>query len=258
MYAEPGRLELLREERTGSISDEPRAWSRAGPRFVSFFNCPGKHENALACGPSAGQPTAVTTSATTASSRTPPGEREWRRAYLCARDCNALYSRRLARRAGIFRRDLRKTPSRLISRSRMALDVLETVARRRFQADLLRGITPTKSSARTSSLLRCSHRGTLPVGCAGSRVFRKVSSRRWCFISVMPRSVSERDPEFRVLLGSLERSGETFARAISATDSDILKEKYQTIFVDRYRACRSSFQDGPRNVTGRRENLPIS
>jgi hypothetical protein len=60
---------------------------------------------------------------------------------LCARECEAQVAGGFATR-GIFRRDLRNTPSPLLSRSRLALDVLETVARRRFEADLRRGITP--------------------------------------------------------------------------------------------------------------------
>ena len=41
---------------------------------------------------------------------------------------------------GIFRRDLRNSPPRLLSRSRLALNILETLSRRRFQSDLFSGI----------------------------------------------------------------------------------------------------------------------
>ena len=43
---------------------------------------------------------------------------------------------------GIFRRDLRNNPSPLLSRSRVVLDTLEILARRRFESDLLKGIKP--------------------------------------------------------------------------------------------------------------------
>ncbi len=57
---------------------------------------------------------------------------------LCARDCEAKVPGGFAMR-GIFRRDLRNNPSSLLSRSRLALDTLEILARRRFESDLLNG-----------------------------------------------------------------------------------------------------------------------
>ena len=58
---------------------------------------------------------------------------------LCARKCRVKVAGGF-RMDGIFRQDLRNSPSRLISKSRIALDLLEFVARRRFQADLASGL----------------------------------------------------------------------------------------------------------------------
>ncbi|HTG72757.1 MAG TPA: hypothetical protein VMB70_03270, partial [Terriglobia bacterium] len=42
----------------------------------------------------------------------------------------------------IFRKDLRNDPPRQLSRSRLALGILEVIAKRRFRYDLARGIMP--------------------------------------------------------------------------------------------------------------------
>jgi hypothetical protein len=60
---------------------------------------------------------------------------------LCTRECKAQVPGGFTMRP-IFRTDLRNSPSPLLSRSRLALDILELLARRRFASDLLRGITP--------------------------------------------------------------------------------------------------------------------
>ena len=60
---------------------------------------------------------------------------------LCARECAAQVPGGFAMR-GIFRKDVRNTPSAMLSRSRFAIDALERLARRRFQADLAKGIAP--------------------------------------------------------------------------------------------------------------------
>jgi glycosyltransferase involved in cell wall biosynthesis len=58
---------------------------------------------------------------------------------LCARKCSVRVAGNF-RMDEIFRRDLRNSPSRLVSRSPLALDILETLSRRRFQSDLISGI----------------------------------------------------------------------------------------------------------------------
>ena len=61
---------------------------------------------------------------------------------LCARDCERASSRRL-RDARNFPQRLAEQPVAACSHARvLALDVLETLARRRFESDLLTGITP--------------------------------------------------------------------------------------------------------------------
>ena len=58
---------------------------------------------------------------------------------LCARKCRVKVAGGF-RMDGIFRQDLRNSPSRLISKSRIALDLLEFVACRTSQADLASGL----------------------------------------------------------------------------------------------------------------------
>jgi glycosyltransferase involved in cell wall biosynthesis len=58
---------------------------------------------------------------------------------LCARKCRVKVAGGF-RMEGIFREDLRNSPSRLLSRSRLALHFLEFLSRRRFRADLKSGI----------------------------------------------------------------------------------------------------------------------
>ena len=86
---------------------------------------------------------------------------------LCARECDAEVPGGF-RMHRIFRKDWRNNPSPLLSRSRLALDILEILAKRRFQSDLLQG-NPTRqtSGAMTSSLRKCWRPGILPAGSAG-------------------------------------------------------------------------------------------
>ena len=58
---------------------------------------------------------------------------------LCARECDAEVPGGF-RMLRIFRKDWRNNPAPLLSRSRRALDILELLAKRRFQSDLLNGI----------------------------------------------------------------------------------------------------------------------
>jgi glycosyltransferase involved in cell wall biosynthesis len=147
---------------------------------------------------------------------------------LCARDCNAHVPGDFAMR-GIFRRDLRNNPSGLISRSRVALDALETLARRRFESDLLTGIIPDEVQRHDIIFAEMLAPRNLAGWLRWLQVFPK---GREPTLVLHVGYASERfgaDKEIPVLLGSLERSGK-LSRAHFATDSDILKEKYKAIF----------------------------
>jgi len=147
---------------------------------------------------------------------------------LCARDCSAHVPGGFAMR-GIFRRDLRNNPSRLISRSRIALDALETLARRRFESDLLTGITPDEVQRHDIIFAEM----LAPRNLAGwLRWLQAFPKGREPTLVLHVGYASERfgaDKEIPVLLGLLERSSK-LSRAHFATDSDILKEKYKAIF----------------------------
>jgi glycosyltransferase involved in cell wall biosynthesis len=147
---------------------------------------------------------------------------------LCARECVAEVPGGFAMRR-IFRKDVRNTPSRLLSRSRWALDALERLARRRFHADLAKGITPdivTSDDIIFAEMLA-------PRNLAGwLRWLRDFPKECLPNLVLHLGYASERfgaDKEIPSLLESLEQSGK-FSRAHFATDSDILKEKYTTIF----------------------------
>src|SRR5262245_58832298 len=146
---------------------------------------------------------------------------------LCARECQARVPGGFTMR-GIFRRDLRNNPTPLLSRSRRALNLLERLTRRRFEADLLKGIRPDEVRR-------------------GDIVFAEMLAPRnlagWLrWLQAFPASgeptlalhlgyASERfgaDKEIPLLLKSLERSGK-LSRAHFVTDSEILKAKYQAI-----------------------------
>lgn len=147
---------------------------------------------------------------------------------LCARECEARVRGGFAMRR-IFRRDLRNNPAPLLSRSRLALDTLEILARRRFESDLLKGITP--DDVKRDDIIFAEM--LAPRNLAGwLRWFQAFPKDREPTLVLHVGYASERfgaDREIPTLLKSLERSGK-LSRAHFATDSDILKEKYQTIF----------------------------
>ena len=147
---------------------------------------------------------------------------------LCARECVAQVPGGFAMR-GIFRKDVRNTPSPLLSRSRLALDALERLARRRFQADLATGITPEIIKSEDIIFAEM----LAPRNLAGwLRWLRDFPKEALPNLVLHLGYASERfgaDKEIPTLLESLERSGK-FSRAHFATDSDILKEKYTAIF----------------------------
>ena len=147
---------------------------------------------------------------------------------LCARECVAKVPGGFAMR-GIFRRDLRNTPSPLLSRSRFALDALERLARQRFQTDLVKGLTSDIIESEDIIFAEM----LAPRNLAGwLRWLRDFSKEPLPNLVFHLGYASERfgtDKEIPSLLKSLERSGK-FSRAHFATDSDILQEKYTAIF----------------------------
>jgi glycosyltransferase involved in cell wall biosynthesis len=147
---------------------------------------------------------------------------------LCARECKAQVPGGFAMR-GIFRRDLRNTPSPLLSRSRLALDVLEAMARRRFEADLLRGIAPGEVKPQDIIFAEM----LAPRNLAGwLRWFEALPKGLEPTLVLHLGYASERfgaDKRIPALLKSVERSGK-LSRVHFVTDSDILQEKYQAIF----------------------------
>jgi glycosyltransferase involved in cell wall biosynthesis len=147
---------------------------------------------------------------------------------LCARDCEAQIPGGFAMRK-IFRRDLRNSPSPWLSRSRLALDTLEILARHRFESDLQKGIKPDEVDREDIIFAEM----LAPRNLAGwLRWFRTFPARREPNLVLHLGYASERfgaDQKIRTLIKSLERSGQ-LPRAHFATDSDILKEKYQAIF----------------------------
>ncbi|HEY5706499.1 MAG TPA: glycosyltransferase [Terrimicrobiaceae bacterium] len=146
---------------------------------------------------------------------------------LCGRDCDVEVPGGF-RMHRIFRKDLRNNPPPLLSRSRLALDLLESLAERRFESDLGHGIAAAeverddiffaemlapRNLASWLRWLRSFPRGREPIlalhlGYAAERFGAKA--------------------EIPQLLGSLKEFGK-LARVRFVTDSDILKEKYQAI-----------------------------
>jgi glycosyltransferase involved in cell wall biosynthesis len=146
---------------------------------------------------------------------------------LCARDCDVEVPGGF-RTHRIFRRDWRNDPPRLLCRSRLALDILEGLARRRFRTDLL------KES---------------PLADAGCDdiIFAEMLAPRnlagWLsWLAAVPKGreptlvlhlgyAAERfgaDREIPALLRALKQSGK-LSRSRFVTDSDVLREKYQGI-----------------------------
>ena len=147
---------------------------------------------------------------------------------LCARECVAQVPGGFAM-LRIFRKDVRNTPSPLLSRSRFALDALERLARRRFQLDLAKGITPDIIKSEDIILAEM----LAPRNLAGwLRWLRDFPREPLPNLVLHLGYASERfgaDQEIPSLLETLERSGKS-SRVHFITDSDILKEKYTRIF----------------------------
>ena len=147
---------------------------------------------------------------------------------LCARECVAEIPGGFPMRR-IFRKDVRNTPSPLLARSRFALDALERLARRRFQVDLAKGITPALVKSEDIIFAEM----LAPRNLAGwLRWLRHFPKEPWPHLVLHLGYASERfgaDKEIPTLLESLERS-EKLSRVYFVTDSDILETKYTAIF----------------------------
>ena len=146
---------------------------------------------------------------------------------LCARKCKVRVAGNF-RMDGIFREDLRNSPSRLLARSRLALDLLELLSRRRFQADLASGIRKVEI-------------GKHDIIFAQMLAPRNLTS--WLqWLQSLPRGrepivvlhlgyASERfaaDPRLPRLLAALEMEGKR-ERIRFVTDSPILRSRYEAI-----------------------------
>jgi glycosyltransferase involved in cell wall biosynthesis len=146
---------------------------------------------------------------------------------LCARKCDAEVPGGF-RMQRIFRKDWRNDPLPLLSRSRRALDMLELLAKRRFQSDLLEGIRP--SDVKRDDIIFAEM--LAPRNLAGwLRWLRAFPKGGEPILALHLGYAAERfgaSPEIPELLGSLKQSGK-LARVRFATDSDMLKEKYQVI-----------------------------
>jgi glycosyltransferase involved in cell wall biosynthesis len=146
---------------------------------------------------------------------------------LCARKCRVKVAGGF-RMDGIFREDLRNSPSRPLSKSRLALDFLEFLSRRRFRADLESGI-------------RQADVGRNDIIFAQMLAPRNLTS--WLqWLQNLPKGhepvvilhlgyASERfaaDPRLPRLLTALEIEGKR-DRARFVTDSPILQSRYEAI-----------------------------
>jgi glycosyltransferase involved in cell wall biosynthesis len=146
---------------------------------------------------------------------------------LCARKC-AIQVPGGFRMHRVFRKDLRNNPPRLLSRSQFALHILENLAKRRFETDLLRGIAPASVARDDIVFAEMLARRNLA---AWLRWLRSFPRGREPALVLHLGYAAERfgaNPEIPRLLASLKQSGK-LARARFVTDSDILREKYRAI-----------------------------
>ncbi len=146
---------------------------------------------------------------------------------LCARECDAEVPGGF-RMLRIFRKDWRNNPAPLLSRSRRALDILELLAKRRFQSDLLNGIR-LEDVGRDDIIFA---EMLAPRNLAGwLRWLGSLPKGREPILALHLGYAAERfgvNPEIPRLLASLKVSGK-LARARFVTDSDMLREKYEAI-----------------------------
>ena len=146
---------------------------------------------------------------------------------VCARECDVEVPGGF-RMHRVFRKDWRNNPWPLLSRSRLALNLLEILAKRRFQSDLLEGIPPAE--VRRDDIVFAEM--LAPRNLAGwLRWLDSLPKRNEPTLVLHLGYAAERfgaNPEIPRLLDSLRRSGK-LSRAQFVTDSEMLREKYQAI-----------------------------
>ena len=146
---------------------------------------------------------------------------------LCARECEVEVPGGFKMHR-IFRKDLRNNPPRLLSRSRLALDILENLAKRRFESDLLHGVAPADLGRNDIVFAEM----LAPRNLAGWLGWlRSFPDQREPTLVLHLGYASERfaaNAAITRLLAALKPSGK-LARTRFVTDSDILREKYRTI-----------------------------
>jgi glycosyltransferase involved in cell wall biosynthesis len=130
----------------------------------------------------------------------------------------------------IFRKDWRNTPPPWISRSRIVLDILELVAKRRFQSDLLKGFPPWAVGRNDIIFAEM----LAPRNLAGWLCWlRSFPKGREPTLALHLGYAAERfgsTAELAKLIDSLKQSGK-LVRTRFVTDSDMLREKYQAILL---------------------------
>jgi glycosyltransferase involved in cell wall biosynthesis len=146
---------------------------------------------------------------------------------LCARECNAEVPGGF-RMLRIFRKDWRNNPAPLLSRSRRALDILEILAKRRFQSDLLRGIWPEDVGRDDIIFAEMLAPRNLAAWLRWLKDFPKGREPNLVLHLGYAAERFGASPDIPRLLGSLQESAK-LSRARFVTDSGALREKYQAI-----------------------------
>jgi len=150
---------------------------------------------------------------------------------LCARGCQVRVAGDFPM-DGIFRRDLRNRPPRLLSRSRLALNILETFSRRRFQSDLFSGIRRAEVGRNDIIFAQM----LAPRNLIGwLQWLQSLPHGREPILFLHLGYAPERfgaDPELPRLLSELQ-SADKLERARFVTDSPLLQGRYETILHER-------------------------
>ena len=146
---------------------------------------------------------------------------------LCARKCNVEVPGGFRMRR-IFRKDLRNDPPRQLSRSRLALGILEVIAKRRFRYDLARGIMPTDIGRDDIIFAEMLAPRNLLGWLGWLKSFPKQHEPALVLHLGYAAERFKANAELPRLLSELKRSRK-LERARFVSDSDLLREKYQTI-----------------------------
>ncbi len=146
---------------------------------------------------------------------------------LCARKCNVEVPGGFRMRR-IFRKDLRNDPPRQLSRSRLALGILEVIAKRRFRYDLARGIMPADIGRDDIIFAEMLAPRNLLGWLGWLKSFPKQQEPALVLHLGYAAERFKANAELPRLLSELKRSRK-LERARFVSDSDLLREKYQTI-----------------------------